>query len=104
VLVRNKELLDASKNQAHKLMNKFIGPFEILSKSNNTYTLKVEGRLNPKRHVSDLKSYHERTEKVTHMPLRTIVKGKEPDVPVMRQLRARQRVNYCALAGHMTQN
>jgi hypothetical protein len=32
-----------------------------------THTLKVEGRLNPKRHVSDLKPYHERTEKVSHI-------------------------------------
>jgi len=60
VWVRNHELSDGDAHRAQKFMPKFIGPFTIKKKFGDTYYLDVDGRLLPKRHVSELKAFHSR--------------------------------------------
>lgn len=57
-MVKNHQLSKASENFSQKLSERWISPFEILDKHDLTYTLKLPGRLTPKRHISDLKPYY----------------------------------------------
>lgn len=94
VMVRNHQNSDAAQNISRKLLEKWIGPFKVIEKHDLTYKLEVSGRLNPKRHVSDLKPYYppcsfeDETQKVL-----------QDDIVNVRKLRARKVVNYRDVAG-----
>lgn len=96
VWIRNHQLSDADKNINSKFLPKWLGPFQILSRNFDTYTVDVDSKLIPKRHVSDLKPFFEIPLKYSKppTPLRKLVKDADPNIPVIRQLRAKTRVNY----------
>jgi hypothetical protein len=95
VWAKNHQLPDADRNISKKCLAKWIGPFEIIKKDFDTYILAVDSKLNPKRHISDLKPFFERK---THfsdpISLRKCQKDLEPVIPIQRQLRARKGINY----------
>jgi hypothetical protein len=101
VWVRNHQLSNAETSTVQKFLPKCIGPYQILSKFQNTYTLDLEPQKIPKRHISDLKPFFER-ENTTNFPIAMQEKllDENPKIPVVRQLRAKSRIDYRRLAGH----
>ena len=99
--IRNHELSDASSGIARKFLPKWIGPFSILKKLGDTYIIDVVSKLVPKRHVSDIKPFIERSKNLQKVPVSIgqAQLNKKPVVPVIRQLRARKHVDYRRLAG-----
>jgi len=64
-----------------------------------------ERRLLSKRHIVDLKPYVQRNvTKPLLVPLAKSQIDKEPEIYIVRQLRARTRVNYKALGGYNCKN
>jgi hypothetical protein len=72
VYVRNHELSDADSNKSKKFTKKWIGPFKILKKFEMTYIIDLPGRLNPKRHISDLKPFFPRESNFSEPPKVTV--------------------------------
>jgi hypothetical protein len=72
VYVRNHELSDGDSNKAKKFTKKWIGPFKILKKQEMTYIIDLPGRLNPKRHISDLKPFFPRESNFSEPPKVTV--------------------------------
>ncbi len=102
VLVRNHQKSDATEGIAKKLLQKWIGPFKVISKNESNYVLNMGKGFVPKRHISDLKPYHERKQTPRREPwsLKKIQTGLEPDINPEMQLRPRKNINYRVLAGH----
>jgi hypothetical protein len=96
VWIKNHQLSDADKGINQKFLPKWIGPFVILKKNFDTYTVDVDNKMIPKRHVSDLKPFYEKPSRFSKppIPLRKIITGQDPVIPVVRQLRAKTRVDY----------
>ena len=100
VWVRNHELSDADQNKAKKFCKKWIGPYKILKRHEYTYVLDMPHKMIPKRHVSDLKPFYERKINVeTPISIREIQTGEEPKIPIARQLRAKNRVDFKKASG-----
>jgi hypothetical protein len=100
VWVRNHQLSNADTNTVQKFLPKWIGPYRVLSKFENTYKLDLEPRMIPKRHISDLKPFVERENTQTlPISIREEKLDERPKIPVVRQLRAKSRVDYRNLAG-----
>ncbi|OXA46889.1 Transposon Tf2-6 polyprotein [Folsomia candida] len=100
VWIRNHAQSDKDSNINQKFLPKWLGPFKILRRNADTYTNDVCSRLIPKRHVSDLKPYFSRPPRSgkVPIPIRKVVTDQEPKIPVVRQLRARTKVDYRKLA------
>jgi hypothetical protein len=98
VFVKNRELSKGEENRAKKFYKKWIGPYKILSKFNNTYILDMPARMIPKRYVEDLKPFHERQLPVLK---KDSVKSLKIDQKVdsIRSLRARKNIDYRTVAG-----
>lgn len=101
VWVRNQTKSDAFQGITGKLLQKWIGPYKVLSKKGMTYELNMEKPFVPRRHIVDLKPYVRRqTPSREPWSLKKIQTGLEPDIDPKIQLRPRKQVNYRALAGY----
>ncbi len=65
---------DADKGINQKFSPKWIGPFVILKKNFDTYTVDVDNKMIPKRHVSDLKPFYEKPRRFSKPPIPLIRK------------------------------
>lgn len=92
VWVLKHSLSNAAEHKTSKFEPKYMGPFEILSKKNDTYNLKMPKKMIPKRHVSDLKAYFEpiSTQNVPEL----IVEDTENSDGRKLKLRPRITINY----------
>ncbi len=93
VWVLKHPLSKMSEHKTSKFEPKYDGPYEILSKNNDTYILNLPKKMTPKRHISDLKIYNE--------PVVTLCEEREKVASVeynetarTRDLRPRKNVNY----------
>ncbi|OXA37697.1 Transposon Tf2-8 polyprotein [Folsomia candida] len=93
VWIRNHAQSDKDSNINQKFLPKWLGPFKILKRNADTYTMDVCSRLIPKRHVSDLKPYFSRPPRSGKVPIsiRKVITHQDPKIPVVRQLRARTK-------------
>jgi hypothetical protein len=90
VFVKNRELSKGEENRAKKFYKKWIGPYKILSKFNNTYILDMPARMIPKRYVEDLKPFHERQVPALKKDSVKLLKLDQKVQPI-RSLRARKK-------------
>ncbi|CAL8129185.1 unnamed protein product [Orchesella dallaii] len=93
VWVRNHQLSNAANQTSRKFFPPYIGPFEILKKTNDTYLLKMKKKFIPKRHVTDLKPY---SDPLTDTVDQNVVND-EPTNDISQagpSLRPRTRINY----------
>ena len=98
VWVLNHPQSSAPNHKCAKFEPKFIGPYKILHKSNDTYTLDMPKKMVPKRHVSQLKLYYPpEQEAETENVAETSTTDESDNPPTQNQsrtLRPRQPINY----------
>lgn len=92
VWVKKHSLSNKAEHKTWKFEPKYAGPYEIISKNNDTYTLKMPKKMINKRHVSDLKAYFEPIVPETALQEAEVAKNDEQKTG--RQLRPQRAINY----------